>query len=194
MSTSAINILSAAHTLHTPRLQLKLLTPELWSEFMTHATDDEMASTLALTSPPVLALEKAKHRSGMTTHFISFRNFLLVDRETGVTIGKAGFHTWQARHSRAEIGYGIDIESYKRKGLMKEALKAILHYGFDEMGLHRVEAFAGPANIASISLLEGLGFTKEGLLRGHYCKDGDIQDSACYGLLKPEFETVKARW
>lgn len=193
MSTTSANILSAAYTLHTTRLELKLLTPELWSTLMSVASDNEIMSTLALT-PQLLELEKAKHKSGMTTHFISFRNFLLIDKQVGITIGKCGFHTWQARHSRAEIGYGIDMESFKRKGLMKEALKAILHYGFGEMGLNRVEAFIGPGNIASASLVEGLGFIKEGLLRGHYCKDGDIQDSACYGLLKPEYEAISINW
>ena len=170
MTTTATHIIKKAPTLETERLYLKLLTPE------------------------TIELEKAKHKGGMTTHFISFRNFLLLDKETGTTIGKAGFHTWQARHSRAEIGYGIDIESYKRKGLMKEALKAVIHYGYEEMGLYRIEAFAGPANTGSIRLLEGLGFTKEGLLRSHYNKAGELQDSVCYGLLKPEYERVKTGW
>ena len=180
--------------LHTPRLQLKLLTSELWAEFMANATDEEMVSTLALHTPELLALEKTKHKGGMTSHFVNFCIFLLIDKETGLTIGKAGYHNWQARHSRSEMGYGMEIEKYKRQGLMTEAVKAIIHYGFTEMGLYRIEACAGPTNTPSIRLLERVGFTKEGLLRQHYCKDGELRDSVMHSLLKPEYELIKTSW
>jgi ribosomal-protein-alanine N-acetyltransferase len=77
---------------------------------------------------------------------------------------------------------------------MKEAMKAILIYGFEQMGLNRVEAFIGPDNKASRSLVERYGFVIEGQLRQHFCYDGVLQDSVAYSLLASEYEAIKSRW
>ena len=55
------------------------------------------------------------------------------------------------------------------------------------MGLNRIEAFVSPANEPSLRLLRGFGFAEEGRLRGHYCKNGMIEDSLCFGLLRNEW-------
>ena len=47
---------------------------------------------------------------------------------------------------------------------MTEAMSAILDYGFNELGLNRIDAVMIPENIASKKLLEKVGFQKEGLL------------------------------
>ena len=72
---------------------------------------------------------------------------------------------------------------------MSEAILRIIDYGFSQMNLHRIEAFIGPANIASQKLVEKLGFQKEGVLREHYRKQGVIEDSIVYSLLKKEYTT-----
>jgi RimJ/RimL family protein N-acetyltransferase len=74
--------------------------------------------------------------------------------------GYYGFHTW---HMRAAIGYELARSSW-RKGIMTEALSAMLELGFQEMGLNRIEAVVMPENRASVKLLEKLGFHNEGLL------------------------------
>jgi ribosomal-protein-alanine N-acetyltransferase len=74
--------------------------------------------------------------------------------------GYYGFHTW---HKRASIGYELARLSW-RKGIMTEALSAIIDLGFQEMGLNRIEAVVMPENGASVKLLEKLGFCNEGLL------------------------------
>jgi RimJ/RimL family protein N-acetyltransferase len=77
------------------------------------------------------------------------------------TCGYYGFHTW---HKRAGIGYELGRVNW-RQGLMSEALSAIIDLGFQEMELNRIEAVVMPENLASIRLLEKLGFQKEGELR-----------------------------
>jgi ribosomal-protein-alanine N-acetyltransferase len=71
-----------------------------------------------------------------------------------------GFCFWNLspERNKAEIGFGIYPE-HQRKGLMDEALKAALRYGFEEMGLQYIEAYTHPENIASIRVLEKNGFT-----------------------------------
>jgi ribosomal-protein-alanine N-acetyltransferase len=173
---------------------LKEMTPEFWLNALSIMPDEELVEFMGFNSPEELALEKEKAAAGMSTYYISFRHFVIIEKQSGTTLGRAGYHTWFPLHSRAEIGYAIHQDENKSKGYMKEALKAILQYGFEQMDLHRVEALIGPTNTPSIRLAEGLGFTKEGHLRDHYHKNGNIQDSLFYAMLKPEYEVVRERW
>ncbi len=70
---------------------------------------------------------------------------------------------------------------------MKEAFHKIVDYGFNEMGLERIEAFIAKDNEASLRLLKGLGFEYEGNLRKHYMVKGVLDDSQVFGLLKTEY-------
>ena len=50
---------------------------------------------------------------------------------------------------------------------MTEALRAMISFGFDEMGLNRIDAVVMPGNNASIRMLERLGFHNEGRLEAY---------------------------
>ena len=84
---------------------------------------------------------------------------------------------------RAEIGYALGATAWG-KGYMNEALTALLDYGFSQLDLNRVEADIDPRNEASAKTLERLGFSQEGLLRERWIVDGEVSDTAFYGLLK----------
>jgi RimJ/RimL family protein N-acetyltransferase len=60
------------------------------------------------------------------------------------------------------------------------------------MGLHRIEADIDPRNTASARCLERLGFVKEGLLRERWIVEGEVSDSAIYGLLQPDWASGAA--
>jgi ribosomal-protein-alanine N-acetyltransferase len=111
----------------------------------------------------------------------------MIDKATQQTIGGGGFHNWYADHKRAELGYALENESYKRKGLMTEALNFIIDYGFKNMELNRIEAFIGPNNIASLKLISKYNFTREGQLRQHYMKEGKLEDSIVFSLLREDY-------
>jgi ribosomal-protein-alanine N-acetyltransferase len=90
----------------------------------------------------------------------------ITHKEDGVLIGTCGYYGIHPWHMRASIGYELG-RPYWRLGLMTEALNAIIDLGFQEMNLNRVDALVMPDNIASIRLLEKIGFKNEGLLRGY---------------------------
>lgn len=173
-------------TLETERLLLKEMTPELYQYIFTHYDDEAIKSVFDFDDKG-LAVAKERFAKGMTYYHITFKYFLVQDKETGSTIGTCGFYRWYPEHDRAEIGYILTNESYKRKGLATEAAARILRYGFENMNVYRVEAFASPANTPSIKILEGLGMKNEGLMRGHYLKNGVYEDSSCYALLREEY-------
>jgi ribosomal-protein-alanine N-acetyltransferase len=70
---------------------------------------------------------------------------------------------------------------------MREALEAILTFGFSTMQLNRIEALTFPQNAASRHLLAKLGFKEEGLLREYEIFVDGPQDMAIYGLLQRDW-------
>lgn len=180
--------------IETERLYLKVMTPEIWNYMLTELDNIDIKVFLGLYQPGQVAKEKEKNRLGMTTHAISFTLYLMVDKETKSVIGKIGYHNWQEKHNRSEIGYAMDIEEYKNKGYMSEAMKAVLTDGFEQLKLHRVYAMIGPHNTPSIKLAEKFSFVKEGLMRQDYNLNGEQVDSVCYSLLRHEYDSLKQTW
>ena len=70
---------------------------------------------------------------------------------------------------------------------MAEVLPALIHFAFDTLDLHRLEADVDPRNTRSIRLLEGTGFRREGLMRERYHLNGELQDAVLYGRLRREW-------
>jgi len=99
-------------------------------------------------------------------------------------IGTISFWRLIKEHYRAEIGYVLHPDYYG-KGIMPEAMKAVLNYGFEKMQLHSVEANVNPANTGSIKALEKNGFVREAYFRENYYHDGKFLDSAIYSLVTP---------
>lgn len=104
-------------------------------------------------------------------------------------IGSCSFHHFGPGFHRAETGYELERASWG-KGIMTEAMKAILSYGFAELGLHRVEAIIDIANELSKGLLLRLGFAYEGNLRQRYVFSGRFEDEHYFGLLKDEWNSA----
>ncbi len=98
-------------------------------------------------------------------------------------IGTIGFNAWSPKHKRAEIGYEINPEQW-RKGYTSEAISKIVSYGFESMGLARIGAIVFIENEASNNLLTKMGFQKEGILREYMYQNGMAHDTNVYSLLK----------
>jgi RimJ/RimL family protein N-acetyltransferase len=89
------------------------------------------------------------------------------------------------RHGTVSITIGD--RDYWGQGYGRAALRLLLAYSFRELGLHRVRAEAFAYNAAWKRLLDGAGFTKEGVARDYLRRDGQYWDKVLYGLLAPEY-------
>ncbi len=98
-------------------------------------------------------------------------------------IGTVGFNMLSFKHKRAEIGYELHPD-YWRKGYISEAVTRILQYGFSDLGLTRIGAVVFTENDASNLLLKKLGFEREGVLRDYIVQNGTAHDTYVYSLLK----------
>ncbi len=175
--------------LETERLLLKEVTPELYHYLFKHLSEEEFKTYFCL-DDALMQQAKERYEKGITYYGITFKYFLLKDKATRETIGTCGFYRWYQEYNRAEFGYVMSNESYRKQGLMKEAAERLIKFGFDDMGIHRIEAFANPENTASVKILEGLGMQYEGLLREHYLRGDEYEPSACYSILKHEYNSL----
>jgi len=108
-------------------------------------------------------------------------------KATGRLIGSCGYNTWQLGGAfRGEIGYELGREHW-RQGYMTEAFSVLLPYGYETMGLNRIEALVDPRNEASGRFLSHQGFTREGLLRQYQHTSTGYKDMEMYSLLYDEW-------
>ena len=107
----------------------------------------------------------------------------ITTNEIGTLLGTCGLYNLQEVHRKAELGYWL-MPTYWRQGIMRKALTSILEYGFQELNLHRVEAYVETENMASFNLLQRLGFRHEGTLQDCELKRGKFISLNILALLQ----------
>jgi ribosomal-protein-serine acetyltransferase len=110
--------------------------------------------------------------------------------ERGVLVGFAGLFRIDPGQQSGEIGYWIDRASEGR-GLVTRACRALVDYGFTELGLHRIELHCGATNSRSQAVAERLGFRLEGRRREADRVGDHWDDFLVYGLLAGEWAVNK---
>jgi RimJ/RimL family protein N-acetyltransferase len=105
--------------------------------------------------------------------------------EDGRLVGSIGMRVNEVNRV-GHIGYWCAREA-RGRGLVTRALRLLSRYGFDELGLGRLELITDPDNVASQRLAEKVGFRREGVLRSHLLHpDGRRRDSVMFSLLPGE--------
>lgn len=100
-------------------------------------------------------------------------------------IGTCGFNDFSAPHRWAELAYDL-APAHWGKGLMRHAVSAAIDWAFAHGQIDRVQAFVRTDNVRSATLLERLGFVREGCLRSFRICRGRAYDFYVYGLLREE--------
>jgi RimJ/RimL family protein N-acetyltransferase len=112
--------------------------------------------------------------------------FAITRESNGQLCGGIGLRVDQAQH-HAELGYWLGVP-YWGQGYATESAQAVLNYGFDTLGLHRIYASYVKHNATSGRVLRKIGMRHEGLMREHICKWDAFYDIECYGILKSDRE------
>jgi [ribosomal protein S5]-alanine N-acetyltransferase len=107
-------------------------------------------------------------------------------REDGVLVGRCGFAIRRPEHGEAEIWFVLRRDAWGR-GYAREAMRALLGFAFESLGLHRVYGDCDPRNAASARLMETLGMRREAHLRENWWLKGEWCDSWIYGMLDRDF-------
>ena len=114
-------------------------------------------------------------------------NFAIVLRSEGVFIGICFLEMRVEEPRQANLGYLLS-QHYWGRGYATEAARAVISYGFQKLGLHRVYATCRPANVASSRVMEKLGMRREAHFRQHRWMKGAWQDSYLYAILDHEWK------
>jgi RimJ/RimL family protein N-acetyltransferase len=125
----------------------------------------------------------------VNSFFRGERSFLK-EKLANEIIGIAGFDEIIWTNAVATTFIGIGNESFRRKGIGKEAMKLLLDFGFHELNFHRIQLIVISYNVSAIKLYEHLGFIREGVYRELVYRDGTRFDLYLYGLLKSEWVDV----
>lgn len=86
----------------------------------------------------------------------------------------------------AKLGYAVHADKWGQ-GYATEAVRAMLDFGFGQLGLQRISAAIGPDNAASIAVVQRLGLQYEGCIRHHVHTNGAWRDSLLYSVLVEEW-------
>jgi ribosomal-protein-alanine N-acetyltransferase len=113
----------------------------------------------------------------------------IVGKQTFRPVGVCGFNGYQSQHEKAEIGYWLLPEFWK-KGIMLEVLPVMIDHLFSRRKLHRLESVIEEGNEASCRLSEKLGFIYEGTLRDSEIKYGKRISLLMYSLLSTDTRRV----
>lgn len=173
--------------IETNRLNLKIVSYETMNYIFKNFKKNKIKTILGHRSEKDYEKEEKKHIEGYSSYNRRFILFLLIEKGSDKIIGRCGLHNWNMENKRAEIGYFMNDESYKNKGLMTEAVYATIDYGFNIMKLNRIESLVGIENIPSLRIMKKLNFKKEGQLRQYFYNSDKFEDSILFSKLFNEY-------
>jgi RimJ/RimL family protein N-acetyltransferase len=90
-----------------------------------------------------------------------------------------------------DIGFSVHPD-HQRKGYATQAGRLLIDKLFNSRPIHRIQAHCRVSNTASQRVLEKLGMTREGTLRGFARAGGKYEDASLYSILRPEWGSTES--
>jgi ribosomal-protein-alanine N-acetyltransferase len=178
-------------TLTTLRLILREVTLRDAEDFFKFASDPEGQKydsdpPLREISEAVKVIEETRERFASKQAI----NWGVCFKEDDRTIGNIGLYFWGKAYYKTDLGYTV-ARPYWRQGIASEAIRALMQFGFETLGLHRINVDTRMDNLASVRLMQKLGFRHEGVRRE--CirnEDGTYQSWGLFGMLEDEYRAL----
>lgn len=118
--------------------------------------------------------------------------FAIFDNKTGTYAGSTSYGNISNRNKRLEIGWTWIGTEFQRTGLNRHCKYNLLQYAFEKLKFERVEFKTDDRNEQSKNAIMAIGGKLEGILKSHTLMfDGYRRDTAYYGILKGEWESIK---
>ncbi|MBK8984706.1 MAG: GNAT family N-acetyltransferase [Chloroflexi bacterium] len=173
--------------LETERLVLRQIRPSDTTAIYALFSDEAVTRHYGLET--FTAVEQAAQRiAAMRQNYQKRRSirWAITTQGDDALIGSVGLMNLRPKFFNAAVGYEL-APAYWRRGVMTEALTAVIEFSFVIMALNRIEAFVVPENTPSIHLLEKLGFVHEGLMREYGYWRQAFHDLHLFALLRKEW-------
>ena len=101
-------------------------------------------------------------------------------------LGGVGLNFINRVHQFGNLGYWVRT-SAAGKGVASKASRLVARFGFDQLGLHRIEILAAVSNIGSQRVAEKIGAVREGVLRKRLLIGGEPHDAVMFSLVQEDF-------
>ena len=175
-------------TIETSRLILREFKQSDLNDFYAYAKSDKVGP-MAGWKPH----ENIEESQKILNMFIEENEvWAIEDKHSNKVIGSIGLHKDSRRNNPKALMLGYVLsEEYWGKGLMVEACREVLNYGFNECDLSLISIYHFPFNTQSESVIHKLGFKHEGYIRQSTLRfDNVMLDSVCYSMTKDEFNAL----
>jgi RimJ/RimL family protein N-acetyltransferase len=180
--------------LHTPRLLMREFVAEDWPAVLAYQNDPLYLRFYHLTEQTEAGAKSFVNMFLDQQAELPRRKFqlALVLQKTGALIGNCGIRINDPEQGEANIGYEIS-SAYWGQGLVTEAARTIVAFGFEHLNLHRIHSWCVAQNIGSWRVMEKIGMTREGRLREREFIKGQWHDHLVYAILREEWQLQKPR-
>lgn len=174
--------------LTTPRLLLREFVEEDWSVVWDYQSDPRYLRYYTW------SIRTESEVRAFTQQFVDWQReeprlryqLAVVLRSTGQLIGNCGIRMAQAGAHEAELGFELSPE-YWGHGYAIEAARAMVRFGFNGLGLHRIWGQCVADNVASWRAMEKVGMHCEGRLRESQWFKGRWWDTMVCAILEDEW-------
>lgn len=184
----SVRVFANLPELETQRLLLRKMRLDDAEAMFAYASDPEVTRYVLWDTHR--SIEDSESFLGFATEGYErgdFGGWGVVLKDSGAFVGTCGMDVGCApEDARAELGYVLSREHWG-KGLMPEAVRAVIAFGFGRMGLNRLEARCIAENTASARVMEKAGMTYEGTLREREFIKGAYRDMKFYSILRREY-------
>ena len=173
--------------LETDRLILRKLTMHDAEDIYAYSKDPEVARDVLCDAHRSIGESRAYLRYMIRRYRMTEPASWGIElKETGAVIGTIGFMWIQDDNRAAEVGYSLARAQWGR-GIMTEALEAVIEYGFRTLKLNRIEAIHELTNPASGAVMRKCGMVHEGTMREKLFNKGKYVDVDLYAILRKDF-------
>ena len=178
--------------METDRLILRPFTPEdAYAMYRNWASDPEVTKYLTWPTHSELGITQWVV-DDWVSHYgeDKFYQWAIVLKELDEPIGSISAVKVNDTAQWVEIGYCIGKKWWHR-GYMSEALKTLIRFFFEEVGVGRICARHDPRNPNSGAVMRKCGLICEGTLRQSDWNNQGICDETVYGILREEYDADK---
>lgn len=180
-------------TITTARLTLRRILPSDLDDVFAYASDPAVPRYL-LWYPHPDKDYTARYLREVDRRYkkAQFYDWAVTLTDSGKMIGTCGFTSFDIPNNSAEVGYVLSTP-YWGQEIAPEALRAVITFGFEVLGLNRIEAHFMPDNHSSRRVLEKCMMLPEGVRReAMYVKGGYI-DIETYAITAADYKKITNR-
>ena len=189
MNKSKLSVFKKIPTVTTPRLIMRKMLPSDSEDMFEYAKNPAVTRYLLWEehvnkkfTHSYLKFIQSQYAAG------NFYDWALTLAESGKMIGTCGFSSFDESNNAAEVGYVLSPD-YWRQGIATEALFRVMRFGFEKLGLNRIEAKFIEGNSSSRRVMEKTGMTFEGYQRKAMLIKGEYKTIGICSILREEFES-----